>query len=226
MRPIFEHEPFDFPELEADTLPDGHRYYHVGVNLRYPSVTTVLQSLPKPQLESWRQRVGVSEANKVTKQAASKGTGIHKIAERYLLNDPDHLKGQMPTAVESFNKIKPAIDAHVTKVHNNEFCLWSSRLMTAGRSDLLAEWDGEKAIIDFKGSNKPKKLEWIEGYIIQTCTYAMMVKERIGLIVPKIVILVAVPSLVEPQIFIQDVGDNYMKVWNVFKNYHAGLNAT
>ena len=223
MRPIFKHEPYDFPELEDITHSDGKRYYRISGSLWLPSVTTVLGSIPKPELDAWKARVGAVEANKVTRMAGSKGTGIHKVAERYVLNQQDYKKGAMPSVIEGFNKIKMAIDEHLTLVNNNEFCLYSDHLKTAGRSDLLGDWDGTKSIIDFKQSNKPKRLEWIEGYILQTVCYAMMVYERIGIKVPQVVILVAVQDLSEPQIFIEKVEDHYEKVWDVFKKYRVGL---
>jgi genome maintenance exonuclease 1 len=224
-RTIFIHKPYNFEELQDITDELGQRKYLIGEDTYYPSVTTVLSSLPNEALEAWKARVGPTEARKVSGVAKDLGKQVHAIAERYLLNEANYARGAMPTALASFNKIKGALDRHISTLHNSEFCLYSHRLKTAGRCDLFAEWDGIPSIIDFKTSKKRKKLEWIENYILQTTCYAMMIAERIGITVPKTVILIAVADLPEPQIFIQNTGETIMKVWDVFTSYDRGQNA-
>ena len=43
----------------------------------------------------------------------------------------------------------------------------------AGSTDLVCVHNGMDTIIDFKQSNRPKKLEWIEDYYLQIAAYAM-----------------------------------------------------
>ena len=43
----------------------------------------------------------------------------------------------------------------------------------AGSTDLVCVHNGMDTIIDFKQSNRPKKVEWIEDYYMQIAAYAM-----------------------------------------------------
>ena len=43
----------------------------------------------------------------------------------------------------------------------------------AGSTDLVCNHNGIDTIIDFKQSNRPKKVEWIEDYYMQIAAYAM-----------------------------------------------------
>jgi len=192
-----------FTELLTETI-DGKRHYVLpdGVT-RLKSVTSVLdEKLDKTALYEWRRRVGDAEANKVSVQAARRGTAVHKIAERYVLNEKDIYKDQMPNNVESFQPIKLALDEHVDNILGIELPLYSKALGCAGRTDLIAEYDGVVSIIDFKTSRKPKKLEWIESYIMQTTIYAMMFERMYSLRVPQLAIIVSVDNEKTPQTFV------------------------
>ena len=52
-----------------------------------------------------------------------------------------------------------------------ESMLWSDKLKIAGQVDLIAEFDGELAVIDFKTSKSPKKSYILEDYFTQMCAY-------------------------------------------------------
>jgi genome maintenance exonuclease 1 len=146
--------------------------------------------------------VGDAEANKVSTQSSRRGTAVHKIAERYVLNEKDIYKDQMPSNVETFQPIKLALDEHVDNVMGIELPLYSKALGCAGRTDLIAEYDGVVSIIDYKTSRKEKKLEWIESYIIQTTIYAMMFERMYRIAVPQIAIIVSVDNEKTPQTFV------------------------
>lgn len=199
----FNHVMVPFTELLTETI-DGQRHYVLpdGVS-KLKSVTTLLdEKLDKTALYEWRRRVGEAEANKVSTQSSRRGTAVHKIAERYVLNEGDIYRGQMPSNVETFQPIKLALDEHVDNIMGIELPLYSKALGCAGRTDLVAEYDGVVSIIDFKTSRKPKKLEWIESYIIQTTIYAMMFERMYGVRVPQLAIIVSVDNEKTPQTFV------------------------
>ena len=82
----FNQQHYAFKELESETTSEG-RYYLTPKGVRLPSVTTVLgRKLDKTALLEWRAKVGEEEAKRITTKAASRGTAIHLIAEKYLLN--------------------------------------------------------------------------------------------------------------------------------------------
>lgn len=210
------------PELEVETAPTG-RTYKTPDGKRYPSVTTVLGEEGKAGILAWRKRVGEEEANKVSFQASSRGTSVHTLAENYINNDPEWSKGAMPTSVYAFNQIKSILDECMNNVYAQEVPLYSDKLEVAGRVDLIAEWDKDLAIIDFKTARKPKKEEWIQGYFMQCAFYAAAFYERTGVAIKKSVILITVDHN-EPQVFITKPYDylgEFIKIRQKYRNIHG-----
>ena len=121
----------------------------------------------------------------------------------------------MPVNVESFKPIKEILDKHVDNIFGIELPLYNRGLKCAGRTDLVAEFDGTLSIIDFKTSKKMKKAEWIENYFLQATTYSLMAEELTDLKVPQIVILIAVDGE-EPQVFIKNRDQYVTKVKEIF----------
>ena len=80
----FTHAPIKIEEISATTGADGNRVYQTPDGKLYPSVTTVLAEHSKKGIMEWRQRVGEVEANKISRQAATRGTKIHGVVEQYL----------------------------------------------------------------------------------------------------------------------------------------------
>jgi CRISPR/Cas system-associated exonuclease Cas4 (RecB family) len=179
---------------------NGHRKYYTPEGNAYPSITTVLSILSKEGIMEWRKRVGEEEANKISRQAATRGTAVHKLAEDYLNNDPNWQGKQMPANLNSFNDLRKIIDGRLDNVWMQEEFLYSDKLKTAGQVDCIAEYDGELSVIDFKTSRKPKKAEWIEGYFIQASFYAAAFLERTGIPIKQAVILITVDGH-EAQVF-------------------------
>jgi ATP-dependent exoDNAse (exonuclease V) beta subunit len=191
--------------LTTQTI-NGQRYYVLpdGVT-KLKSVTTILsEKLDKTALLEWRKRVGEEEANRISAQSTRRGNSIHKIAERYVLNEENIYQNEMPVNVESFQPIKSALDAHVDNILGVELPLCSKALGCAGRTDLVAEYDGKVSIIDFKTSKKLKKEEWIESYFLQSTVYSMMFERIYSISVPQIVIILTVDNERTPQTFVME----------------------
>jgi hypothetical protein len=64
--------------------------------------------------------------------------------------------------------------------------IWGSEVplyvpkMYAGTTDLVGVYKGNPCIMDFKQSNRPKKVEWIEDYFLQLTAYAIAHNEVHG----------------------------------------------
>ena len=75
-----------YPKTVREAI-DGKRHYDTGKE-KLPSVTTILSGTQDPSktasLQAWRERVGESTALMITEEAASRGTAMHKILERYV----------------------------------------------------------------------------------------------------------------------------------------------
>ncbi len=203
---MFIHEPYEFVELESTTGADGNRHYTTPEGNQYASVTTILGRKKNPALDEWRARVGALAADKHTKQSANRGTNVHAIYEDFVQNKLN-IDNYDPFTYSLFKSSVPILQGGLTKVHNLEFALYSDILKTAGRCDLLCEWFTEKAILDYKTSKRAKRKEWIEDYFIQTCLYAMMVYELIGVRVKKLVVFIVNETDPDPQVFVEDVKD-------------------
>lgn len=215
LRKIFKHNLV--PEVTIDTKTiDGKRYYVLPSGEKFRSVTTVLDgAMDKTALIEWRNRVGHEEAQKITVQAARRGTAVHSIAERYVLNEANHLRGAMPSGIDAFNGIQSLLNKHVDNILGVELPLYSNVLKTAGRCDLIAEFDGVPSVIDFKTSRKIKKEEWIESYFLQATTYSLMFEYLYKIHVPQIAILIAVDHE-SPQLFVKDRGQYVNRVLEIF----------
>ena len=193
-------------DLKSTTFPDGKRYYTLDDGTRLPSVTTVIGLQKKKSIMEWRARVGEKEANRISKQATSRGTNVHTICEHYLNNKTDYMSKAMPDAMEMFLSIKPYLNK-IDNIHYQEAALWSKGIGMAGRVDCIAEYEGELSVIDFKTSARPKNRNEILDYFWQTSAYSLMYEELIGIPINNLVIIMAVKDS-EPLIFKEKTKDH------------------
>ena len=188
---MFNHIDIEFPKLERETI-DGVRYYIIPDEeklLRFASITSITSHKNRQFFAEWRQKVGEETANKITKQATSRGTDMHTLAEMYLKNQ-ELSKDLLPISQMLFGIAKPYLN-NINNIHALENSLYSKILGIAGTVDCIAEYNGELAVIDFKTSKKPKPVEWIEHYFVQCAAYACMLYEITGIIVKKFVIIMS-----------------------------------
>jgi genome maintenance exonuclease 1 len=218
-RKTFKHNFVPFVELSTENI-NGQRYYVLpdGVT-KLKSVTTIIgEKSDKTALLEWKKKVGEAEANRIANQAARRGTSVHKIAENYLLNEENFYGKEMPANMDTFREhFKPILDEHVDNIFGIELPLYSKALKCAGRTDVIAEYDGKLSIIDFKTSRKPKREEWIENYFIQSTVYSMMFEWTYKIAVPQIAIIIAVDDD-KPQTFIKDRSLYVDRVLEMFRS--------
>ena len=170
---------------------NGKRFYVTPEGERYPSITTILSELTKADIQKWRTRVGEKEANRIVAQASRRGTAVHSVCESYIKNQDEYLDGELPHIVELFRSIEPYLD-RIDMVRLVEGALWSDELKVAGRTDLIAEFDGELAVIDYKTSTYRKTWEMCHKFFMQGTFYAHAFEERTGIPIENIVIIMAV----------------------------------
>ena len=216
-------ESLDF-DLNSETTDSGRKYVTPD-GKRYPSVTTVLGELNKKAILEWRKRVGEEQANKISGRASRRGTKLHSLCEQYLLGDLSDMKRRslMPLDKMMFNQLKSSLDENVNNIHCLEQALYSHKLRIAGRVDLIAEWDGELSVIDFKSSTKEKKEENIQNYFMQCTAYSEMFEEITGIEINKIVVAIATEEQV-PQFFIKHKKDYLDKLVKHVEDYHINKN--
>ena len=200
----FNHVGSELIDLPVEYV-DGKRYYVTPKGNKYISITTLLSNLSKVAIQEWRARVGETKANKITRQASSRGTRLHSLCESYIQNQEGCLDGKLPHIVELFRSIEPFLD-RIDNIHVVEGALWSDHFGLAGRTDLIAEFDKRLSVIDYKTSNKTKLWEWCHNYFMQGTFYAIAYEERTGIPVDKIVIIMAVENG-QPQLFVEKRDD-------------------
>jgi hypothetical protein len=205
---MFEHVEIELHEMEAVTTEEG-RVYKTPEGIGLPSITTVLSILSRDSIEAWKKKVGVEEANKISHRAATRGTAVHEIIEKYLDNKEDYRDGYTPDIIESFIALKPILDGKLGRIFAQEAPLYSNHLGVAGRVDCVAEFDGKLSIIDFKTSRKPKRKNYIQNYFMQEAAYSIMWEERTRMPITQLVTIIAVDQH-EPQVFIEH-RDNWVR---------------
>ena len=212
-------------ELESETSARG-RFYVTPTGARYPSFTTILGAMQseekKAVLAKWKARVGEQQAAYVSKRATDRGTSMHTICENYTCNFANPTRGHMPTSIELFKHIQPVLDERVGTIYGNEIALFSERLRAAGRTDLVAQFDGIRSVVDFKTSTKDKKEEWITDYFLQSTAYAIMLEEMYDhFVVPQIAIIIAVEDGEhKSQVFVKRTADYREQVLHLFDEYN------
>lgn len=184
---------FTYPFLTREDTLTG-RVYKVPGFQDVPSVTTILdRTKDKAKLKEWEDRVGKEEADRIKRDAAYIGTHMHSAIEAFLIRDTLDV-GQDWLATKGHQMAFTLINAffrNIDLVHGSEVGLhYDGRY--AGTTDLVAEYRGKLAIVDFKQSLKPKRHEWITDYFHQLAAYACAHDRMFGTNIDYGVVLVAV----------------------------------
>lgn len=189
---------FTFTNLNLPTLNrynvDNVRVYEVpknGETKKMVSITSITSNYKKEFFDKWRKRVGLEEANRITKQSTNRGTDTHTLIENYLLGkELEDEQKILPISKLLFNIVKSDIN-RIDNIHCLESSLYSELLNVAGTVDTIAEFDGVLSVIDYKTSHSPKPREWIESYFVQAMFYAMAFYEMTGYKAKQLVIIMA-----------------------------------
>lgn len=193
---------FDYKPLSRVT-EDGKRLYATPDGKKLPSVTTVLDKTKpeekKAALNEWRKRVGVENAQKITTEAANRGTRMHTYLEDYIKQGQLRERGSNPFGWASHAMAQTVIEdglINVNEIWGVEVPLYFPGLY-AGTTDGCGLHLNEESILDYKQTNKPKREEWIEDYYLQLTAYALAHNEVYGTNIRKGVVLMCVKPPVD-----------------------------
>lgn len=128
------------------------RYYKVD-GKRFPSVTTALSIIRKPQLEVWRGDHGNAEADRLMYEAAELGSLVHDLC--HVINTGQDLDAVPEGLSGIIQAYRDWLKAAVKEIVRAEDILVSRRYEYAGRCDLIAIMKGDRthpSIIDIKTS--------------------------------------------------------------------------
>ena len=172
---------------------NGMRLYNLPNGDWVPSITSVTSFYNRQIFADWRKRVGIEEANKITRKATARGTDFHEAVELYMLNKEIEWGDFKPLTKFMFHHATPYLD-RINNIHAIERTLYSEYLGLAGRVDCIAEYDGELAVIDFKTSTKIKPEKWLENYFVQEMFYASAYYELTGIPITKLITIMVTPE--------------------------------
>ena len=203
----FNHVGSELQDLQTENI-NGKRHYVTPDGNKYVSITTLLSNLSKAGIQKWRKRVGEVEANKISTKASRQGSRVHSICESYIKNEYGYLDGRMPNEIDMFSSIQSLLDC-IDNIHCVEGALYSDELELAGRTDLIAEFDNELAVIDYKTSRKKKTWEMCHAYFMQGAFYAHAYEERTGIPINNITIIMAVEN--EKPLLFKETKDRWIE---------------
>jgi genome maintenance exonuclease 1 len=185
---------YTYAKLSRDES-QGKRLYACPDGSKVPSVTTILDKTKPAEsrlaLANWKKAVGEVKAQEIVTEAASRGTRMHTYLENYIKGEPLKETVTNPYAQQSLDMAKIVVAQGFPKIKE----VWGSEVplyfpeLYAGTTDCVGIHDGDESILDFKQTNKPKKLEWIDDYFLQLTAYALAHNEIHGTNIRKGVIL-------------------------------------
>jgi hypothetical protein len=187
---------FTYPKSVRELINEK-RHYAIG-DEKLPSVTTILSTTQSQEkqdsLAKWKAKVGEIEAERVKNTAGARGTKMHSILEGYILGE--NVLDLTETGGEAHRMANTIIGQGFKDLDE----IWASEAtlaypgLYAGATDLVGIYQGRDSIIDFKQSNKPKKVEWIEDYKLQGAAYATAHDYMFGTQIEQTVILMCTPD--------------------------------
>tara|TARA_B100001057_G_scaffold311941_2_gene311995 strand:+ start:397 stop:1077 length:681 start_codon:yes stop_codon:yes gene_type:complete len=166
---------FNYKTIERKSI-NGKRKYLTPDGKAVASVTSILDSTKdKTHLIAWKKRVGEQKAQEIVTEASGVGTRMHKYLEDYVEFGTWAEPGSNPYAKQAHmmaTQVKENALKDVNEIWGSEVALYVPNLY-AGTTDLVGQYKGNACIMDFKQTNKPKKLEWVQDYFLQLTAYAI-----------------------------------------------------
>tara|TARA_R110002050_G_scaffold74077_1_gene159078 strand:- start:50 stop:718 length:669 start_codon:yes stop_codon:yes gene_type:complete len=211
---------YNYAEL---TRQDGDaRLYLTPDGESLPSVTTVLnKTKDKAFLKKWRARVGEAAAEKIIKDSGQIGTALHLYIER--LVNGEQYKDLTKIGIQAEKMAKKIVEEafkDITEIWGSEVHLYYPGKY-AGTTDMIGVYKGRPTIIDFKQTNRPKKREWIQDYLMQLSAYAMAHNKLFGTDIDQGVILMCSRDLTFQRFELlgekfNRAGDTFMKKLDLY----------
>ena len=173
-----EKKRLDFnPELKQINFLD-RRVYKRGEGVYYPSVTTILQYMPKNKFfESWLKDVG-HNADLIMRRAGKEGTQVHEAAEALVKGEEvswmdDYGNARYSQIVwEMILKFYEFWSTYKPELISTEEFVWSDKHKYAGTADLVVKMNDKIWLLDLKTSNSIHK-----SYDLQLASYAKALEE-------------------------------------------------
>ena len=188
---IIYESPYEYGVFSSEDRK-GARFYDCNGE-KLPSVTTILSGTKEGDfLKKWIQKVGEEEAERIRTEAATRGTYMHDILEKQIVNGeiweykPEN--AEQKRALKMAGTIMDQGFPNISQVYGCEVSLYYPDKY-AGKTDVIGVHDDELAIIDFKQTNRPKRRQWVWDYFQQLAAYSLAHNELYGTDIEKGVIM-------------------------------------
>lgn len=204
------------------------RHYQTPSGL-FPSVTTVLGATKsekeREHLQKWQHKMdrihGLGGGNIQQQAARDRGNAIHEAIAVTIFGLYNAETLITPELAPYWESVKPIVKA----IKNPGYCehaVYHGGLKYAGTLDLIADWQGKTTIIDWKTSQRTKKLAWINDYILQITAYAKAYEWMHGVPIEQSLIVIATPE--KAQLFQFDTAEieQHFEQWKTrLDNYYS-----
>lgn len=170
---------------------NGIGYLVDSHGIRLPGMTTIMQATKSPQekaqLARWRQRVGGTEANRISRTSRIRGTLLHNHIKSYFLGQsipcPDSIKPY-------WQNLEPVLQ-NILDVRLIEGYVFHYYLGYAGRVDCVGSYQGIPCVIEFKSAETIKRLY---DEPLQLAAYCGAINRQYGLRLNNTLLIVATPD--------------------------------
>jgi len=204
---------YNYAELERQ---EGDvRLYLTPDGESLPSVTSILnKTKDRSFLKKWREKIGEKKAEQIIRDSARIGTALHLYIEHYAngkgYKDLTKIGKQ---AEKMAKKIIGEAFSDITEVWGSEVHLYYPGKY-AGTTDMIGVYKGRPTIIDFKQTNRPKKREWIQDYLMQLAAYAQAHNKLFNTDIDQGVILMCSRDLTFQRFELQ--GEKFTRAYDAF----------
>lgn len=200
------------------SIINNSRHYSINQE-KLPSVSAILE-ITKPikdkeALKNWENKIGKIEARRVSNESMSLGNAMHLYIQNFLEN---RLNGEF-LAEENLGKkmaeeiIENGLKNNLSEIYGVEACLYYPNYF-AGTCDTVGVFNSQEAIIDYKNSLRPKKIEWIHTYLLQIAGYALAHNKVYNSNITKGVILMCSRDLTFQKFVVE--GQEFLKLQSEF----------
>ena len=212
---------YSYP-LSTRSIHLGSRVYSVENETLLPSVTSILEitksNADKEQLAKWVAKVGETESKRIASESSSRGTALHLRIENFLKGrlNGDLLEEKNLAQKMADEIIENGIKNKVSEIYGVEATLYYPHGPNryAGTADCIAEWNGKISILDFKQTNRAKKIEWIHSYFLQLSAYAIAHNKLFNTNINRGVILMCATDLTYQEFVVE--GDEFLELQKEF----------
>lgn len=185
----------------------------------YSRVTEICGFIDSHWYQFWIKHVGVAEADRISKESADFGTGVHQLVEDYLKGVPTppiYSDRQVTQAGLIINwckqsNVKPVMIKDKPAI---ELALISEQYKLTGHPDLIATFGDDPTVflLDWKTSKEARRT-----YILQLAAYSRMLQEQYSISCDNGAII-RVPSdpNVSPQFEAHTINNLQTKWWPIF----------